>query len=171
MRKSLAYTFAALLSATTASIALAQPAPGPGPAHRFESRPFSRPTERVEARLAYIKTALKITDTQQPQWNAYADALRKNAKDMDQRMQAFRDQHRGANRRTEQQRPNAIERLERMQSLHADAVTRISDLLAVEKPLYAALSPEQKRIADQLLVPGRGRMQAMRMQRGGFRRG
>ena len=169
MRKSLAYTMAALLSATTASIALAQPAPGPGPGpqRRFENRPFSRPSERVEARLAYIKTALKITDAQQTQWNGFADAVRKNAKDMDQRMQAWRQQHgerRGA------QRPNAIQRLERMQTFHADAVTRINDLLAAEKPLYATLSPEQKRVADVVLTPGGGRMHG-RMQHGGFRRG
>ncbi len=173
MHKPLAYTMAALLSAATASIAIAQPAPGPGPQRRFEDRPFSRPTERVEARLAYIKTALKITDAQQTQWNAYADAVRKNAKDADQRMQSWRDQHRAGDRRRAE-RPNAIERLERLQSFHADAVTRLNDLLAVEKPLYAALSPEQKRVADVVLVPGgmaRGMMMRTMMHRGGFGRG
>ncbi len=170
MRKSLAYTMAALLSAATASMALAQPAPGPGAAaqqRRADNRAFSRPSERVEARLAYIKTALKITDAQQTQWNGFADAMRKNAKDMDQRMQAHRQQgdRRGG------QRPNAIERLERLQSFHADAVTRLNDLIAAEKPLYAALSPEQKRVADVVLTPGGGRMHGMMMQHGGFRRG
>ncbi len=174
MRKPLAYTMAALLSAATASIAIAQPAPGPAPQRRFEDRPFSRPTERVEARLAYVKTALKITDAQQPQWNAYADAVRKNAKDIEQRMQSRRDQPRTGDR-GRGQRPNALERLERLQSFHADAVTRINDLLAAEKPLYAALTPEQKRVADVVLAPGgMGRdrmMRAMMMHRGGFGRG
>jgi len=134
MRKSLTSVLAAaFVGATTATIAIAQPAPGAGP-RQFENRPFSRPTERVEARLAYIKTALKITDAQQPQWNAYADVVRKTAKEMDQRMQARRQEQRPGNRRP-QQRPNAIERLERMQSFHADAVSRINDLLTVEKPL------------------------------------
>ena len=40
-------------------------------------RAFSMPGERVEARLAYMKTALKITDAQQAQWNAFADVARK----------------------------------------------------------------------------------------------
>jgi hypothetical protein len=31
--------------------------------------------KRIEARLAYLRTALKITDAQQPQWNANADVL------------------------------------------------------------------------------------------------
>jgi hypothetical protein len=64
------------------------------------------------------------------------------------------------------QRPNAIERLERLQSFHAQAAAHMNDLLAVEKPLYASLSPEQQRVADEVLAPrGRGMM-----HRGGSRR-
>ncbi len=173
MRRSLTTALtAALFGATAASVALAQPAPGPRPGpQRFQERPFSRPTERIEARLAYIKTALKITAAQEPQWNAYADVMRKGAKEAEQRMQDWRAQHKpGA--RGPAQRLNAIERLERMQTFHANAVTRINELLAVEKPLYAALSPEQKRVADQVLTPGRRggmMMHGMMMQhRGGF---
>ena len=33
-------------------------------------------TEHLDARLAYLKTDLKITDQQTPQWNAFADAWR-----------------------------------------------------------------------------------------------
>ena len=33
----------------------------------------------VEGRIAFLKTELKITDAQTPQWNAFADALRANA--------------------------------------------------------------------------------------------
>ena len=36
----------------------------------------------VEGRLAFLKTELKITDTQLPLWNAVADAMRANAKSM-----------------------------------------------------------------------------------------
>jgi hypothetical protein len=42
--------------------------------------------QHIEGRLAFLKTELKITDAQAPQWNAYADALRANAK----RMHEFR---------------------------------------------------------------------------------
>ena len=174
MRRSLTMVMAAaFLGAATASIAIAQPAAGPGP-RRFDDRAFNRPTERVEARLAYIKTALKITAAQEPQWNAYADVLRKNAREMDQRFQARQQQRRAgpASRRPEA-RPNAIERLERLQSFHAQAVTQLNELLAAEKPLYAALSPEQQRVADEVLAPGhRGMMmRAMMMRHGGFPRG
>jgi protein CpxP len=144
------------LAATTASMAIAQMAPNANapsaakPAHRFMERAFSRPAERVEARLAYVKTAMKITDAQQSQWDAYANVVRKNAQDMEQRFQSRRSGEPGHARH---QRTNAIERLERAQSFHAKAVTRINELLAVEKPLYVALSPEQQKVADVVLNP------------------
>ena len=36
--------------------------------------------DRVDGRIAFLRTELKITDTQAPAWNAFADALRANAK-------------------------------------------------------------------------------------------
>lgn len=120
--------------------------------HQHEQRPLSLPGERIEARLAYLKTALKITDVQQPQWEEFANTLRKHAKDMDQRIQARRSQT--AQRGT---KPTAIERLERRQSRLAAASARLNDTLAAAKPLYAALTPEQQRVADELLAaPRRG---------------
>ena len=163
------------LAATTASMAIAQTTPNPssppaaGAAHRHADRPFSRPTERVEARLAYAKTALKITDAQQTQWDAYANLVRKNAQDMEQ---WFKSMRHGEPGHATHQRPNAIERLERAQSFHAEAVTRINRLLAVEKPLYAALSPEQQKVADVVLNPRLRSMQRRLMHgREGFSKG
>lgn len=123
-------------------------------------RGFSKPSERVEASLAYQKTALKITDAQQPQWNAYAEQVRKEAREMDQRMESLRAQGPagpGARPGQPPQRPGAIEGLERRQAMHAEAIRRINDRLAVQKPLYAALNPEQQKIADMVLNP-RGHM-------------
>ena len=159
MNKLLSRTLVSVsLAAMTASVAMAQtPSPATPPTawarvHRFMEHPFSRPTERVEARLAYIRTALKITDAQQPQWDAYASLVRKYAQDMEQRFKSRwsdKAEHPGH----EHERPNAIERLERTQSFLAEAVARINQLLAVEKPLYAALSPEQQKVADVVLKP------------------
>ncbi len=147
------------IAAGTASAAIAQTAANPDPASAsapragFAHRAFARPTERVEARLAYIKTALKIADAQQPQWNAYADLVRKNAQDMEQR---FKSRRSGKAERPQRERANAIERLERAQSFHAEAIAQLNDLLAVEKPLYAVLSPEQQKVADVVLNPRHG---------------
>ncbi len=112
------------------------------------------PGERVEARLAYMKTALKITDAQQTQWDAFAGVLRKQAKEADVRIQSHREKM-AAN--TARKRPTAIERLERRQDFMATASARIGERLTVQKPLYAALSPEQQQIADQVFASRGGK--------------
>ena len=152
--------------AATAPVAIAQSATAPSDRSRgfqesrhHQQRPFSLPSERVEAQLAYVKTALKIAGDQESQWNAYADVMRKLAREGDERVKSWRS---GPKDRMQRQRPTAIERLERQQSFHAAAVTRLNEILAVQKPLYAALSPEQKLVADQVLV---------RHRPGGFRHG
>lgn len=176
MNKLLSASLASVcIAAFSASAAMAQPGPhadprsASAPMQKFADHPFSRPTERVEARLAYVRTALKITDAQQPQWDAYAGLVRKNAQDLEQR---FESRRAGESRRPPQQRHSAIERLERAQSFHALAVSRLNQLLAVEKPLYAALSPQQQQVADVVLNRHAGAMHRPRMHGGGgFGRG
>lgn len=116
-------------------------------------RPFSRPTERVEARLAYVRTALKITDAQQAQWNAYAAAVRQEAAEREKKMQAWHEKR--AQGRKES--PSAVERLDRAEKMHAQAIARLDSRIAVVKPLYASLNAEQKKVADVVLVPQRHR--------------
>ena len=116
-------------------------------------REFRLPSERVESRLTRLKSELKITDAQQAQWDAFAATLRKHAGEADQRVQKLRAE--GAARREKSARPTAIERMERGQQRLAAASTRMTETLAVAKPLYAALSPEQQKVADELLSPRR----------------
>jgi hypothetical protein len=115
--------------------------------HDRPERAFPLPSERVEARLAYIKTALKITDAQTKEWNAVADVLRQQAKAHDaaiQEMQSHRDDN-----------ATIIDRMEFHQKMLAARASELSDLLAAAKPLYASLSPEQKKTADSLMGGGR----------------
>lgn len=143
--------FAAAVPLSMAQGTTTAPGATQGQHQRFhhDKQVFSLPSERVEARLAYIKTALKITDAQQAQWDNFAGVMRKQAKDADARMQERRAKM-AAN--TERKRPNAIERLERQQAFMATASARIGERLTVQKPLYAALSPEQQQIADKVLA-------------------
>lgn len=142
--------------AAVAPLAIAQPAePAQGQhaqRHHHGKQAFRLPGERVEARLAYIRTALKITDAQQAQWDAFAGVMRRQAAEADARIKA---RHAKTVANTERKRPTAIERLERRQAFMATAATRIGERLAVQKPLYAALSPEQQQVADRLFA-GRG---------------
>ena len=135
-----------------------------GDAREGATRRFAMPSQRIEARLAYARTALKITDAQQPQWENFANVLRRHARAMDQRFQerraqfeARRNQGDGA-RRMEPGNVNAIERLERAQQRMAERSARLNEVIAAAKPLYASFSPEQKQIADGMLARhGQGR--------------
>jgi len=146
-----------LLSATlvVAPLAIAQSGESaPHARHGAAAQPhgeraFRMPSERVEARLAYLKTALRITDAQQPQWDAFANTLRKQAREMDVRIEARRAQRAQSGR---DGRVTAIERLERRQQRLELASSRLNEIVAAAKPLYAALTPEQQKVADELLA-------------------
>jgi hypothetical protein len=99
----------------------------------------------VEGRLALLKTELKITDAQLPLWNAVADAIRANAKSMSELMS-------GGMMDSSQTTATLPEKLglhEKMMTAHLEALRRLKT--AVD-PLYAALSPEQKKTADELVM-------------------
>lgn len=117
-----------------------------------QRRAFRSPTDRVEARLAYLKTALKITDAQSAEWDSFAAVMRKHAGDMEQRMQQRRAQAQtqGAER-AERRSASAIDRLERAQQRMAARSARLNEVITAAKPLYAALTPEQQQIADTML--------------------
>ena len=135
-----------------------------------ERRAHRSASERVEARLAYIKTALKITDAQNAQWESFASVLRKQAKDRDQRMEAFRAKHTQGGQRMQRPQVSAIDRMEFMQTRMAERSARLSEVIAAAKPLYATFSPEQKQVADEMLSrQGRGGHHRGHGGRGGHR--
>ncbi len=145
-------------------VAQAAPAPAPseqrgGPHHGpgAHGMHMRMPSERIEARLAYIRTALKITDAQQAQWDTFANVMRKHASDMDQRMKQRMAQHQAGAQRPERPQLSAVERLERQQQRLAQRSARLNEVITAAKPLYASFSPEQKQIADQMLAQGEHR--------------
>src|SRR5579862_7513307 len=152
-----------LAAAVPAGAQTAAPAAGSQASHmpgmhqsHDTKRAFSKPTERIEAKLAYLKTALKITDKQQPQWDAFANLQRKQAAEREKRMEEWHARMAQGSGQHERHRPTAIERLERMQQFHAEGIRRLNEQLEVQKPLYAVLTSEQKQVADQLLPPHDG---------------
>jgi LTXXQ motif family protein len=99
----------------------------------------------VEGRIAFLKTELKITDAQMPLWNAVADAMRVNAKEMAGMMPMMQSM-------MQQQSSTLPEKLatrEKTITAHLEAFRKFKT--AVE-PLYAILNDEQKKTADQLLL-------------------
>jgi hypothetical protein len=99
----------------------------------------------VEGRLAFLKTELKITDAQLPLWNAVADAIRANTKTMGGMMG-------GSQPAT---LPDKLALREKMMAAHLEALRKFK---AAADPLYAALSDEQKKTADELLIGPMGMM-------------
>ena len=95
-----------------AAPAMAQTAtPGASPDTTQSQRARPLPGERIEARLAYARTALKITPAQETQWNALASVLRRHATAMDQQVA----QRRTADRN---QPVSAIERMTQIGRAH-----------------------------------------------------
>ncbi len=173
---------------TPTTVAQAAQERAPNATHAQRHAPHAKqavqtPSERIEARLAYARTTLKITDAQQSQWDSFASVLRKHAQNMDERMKQRHTQYeaaraqgeagRGTDARgahaNERPRVSAIEQLERRQQRMAERSARLSEVIAAAKPLYTALSPEQKQIADGMLA--RREHGGMRQHHRGMHRG
>jgi hypothetical protein len=103
----------------------------------------------VEGRVAFLKTELKITEAQLPLWNALAEAIRANAKGMGDMSGGMM----GASQATTL--PDKLAMREKMMTAHLEALHRLK---AAVEPLYAALSDEQKKTADELLMGPMGMM-------------
>lgn len=113
--------------------------------------------DHVEGRIAFLKTELKITDGQTPQWNAFADMLRANSRRMSEmRNTMMQDGMMGQGGAS----VSAPERLDRMEKMMATMVESLKATKATLAPLYAVLTDEQKKVADQLIhgPMGMGRM-------------
>jgi len=103
----------------------------------------------VEGRLAFLKTELKITDAQLPLWNAVADAIRANAKGMGEMSGGMMGSSQTATL------PEKLALREKMMTARLEALRKLK---AAVNPLYAALSDEQKKTADELLMGPMGMM-------------
>jgi hypothetical protein len=113
------------------------------------------PSQMVEARLAFIKTALQITPAQGPQWDAFANYMRKRAKARDEKVKEMQAKME-AWKSGDHKRPDPIEMLEHRQKALTEAQANLTDFIAVVKPLYASFSDSQKEMAGQVLSEHHG---------------
>jgi hypothetical protein len=103
-----------------------------------------RHLDRIDAHLAYARAALHITDAQAPQWNAFAEAARTAAQGL---RQALAPAVQAAG-----QPLSAPEQLERHAVLLSAQLEATRAMARAAKPLYDALSDEQKRTANELMA-------------------
>ncbi|MBS0525606.1 MAG: Spy/CpxP family protein refolding chaperone [Proteobacteria bacterium] len=104
------------------------------------------PYRHIEGRLAFLKTELKITAAQEPQWSKFADAVRatsKSASDVMRPMMMGGPMH--------GQSPTAIDVMNRYEKSLTVRLEAVRAVKAAFEPLYAVLSDEQKKTANELL--------------------
>ncbi len=106
-------------------------------------------SEHVEGRIAFLKAEIKITDAQLPAWNTFAQALRDNAKTAQGMQGGMMTMNQAATL------PEKLAAREKMLSARLDAVRKLK---VAAEPLYAALSVDQKKTADEVMVSPMGIM-------------
>jgi Spy/CpxP family protein refolding chaperone len=127
-----------------AAVTHAQPSGGMGPGFAHGMGPGHGPmanvdpAARAESRLTDLKAQLKISTTQEPAWQTFADAAKQQATGM-QAMHARMQAGSGTAPERMAQRASAMQQ-------RAEGMATMSKALDA---LYAVLTPEQKTIADQ----------------------
>ncbi|WP_363345799.1 Spy/CpxP family protein refolding chaperone [Methylocystis echinoides] len=104
-----------------------------------------RMNEHVDGQLGFIQAELKISEAQVPQWNVFAGAFRADKEKQAQLCAAAQ----------EQARSMATAPLPASMGIMADRLTaRLDSVRAMQAaiaPLYAILTPEQKKKADEIM--------------------
>jgi len=108
--------------------------------------------DRVEGRIAFLRTELKITDAQNTVWIAFADALRANAKGLGEVRSFMMTAMAGP---AQQSLVERFDLQEKWLAARLDGARAIKVALA---NLVGALSDDQRKAADELLAPHMGMM-------------
>jgi len=132
------------------------PGSGPGPmgfgpmGRGMGPQAYGNPATAADWRLSGLKSELKITPDQEPAWKKFAD----HAKQQAEAMQALIASAQGNAKAT------APERIDLRNQVMKQRQEQMEKGTAAFKELYAALSPEQKALADQRvgfgMMGGRG---------------
>jgi periplasmic protein CpxP/Spy len=98
---------------------------------------------KVEHQIKDLHAKLKITEAEETQWAAVANTMRDNAKQIDSVIDKRESSHDGA---------TAIDDLNaygEVAQAHADGVKKLATAFA---PLYASMSDDQKKLADDVFA-------------------
>ena len=97
--------------------------------------------ERVENRINELHAQLRITPAEQQQWDQFAQAMRENARDMDQVLMQRSQQF---------QSMNALQSMQSYERIAAAHAQHVQKLIPAFENLYNAMPDQQKRLADQV---------------------
>ena len=108
--------------------------------------------DRIDGRLAFMRTELKITDEQMPPWEAFASVVRDTAEMHNALMRSTMEEVSSG----EFQKKPLPERLS-IQETHLEArLEQVRQVKEKADALYAVLDDEQKEAADDVVLPMMG---------------
>lgn len=113
---------------------------GYGGKHRGIHMVCSQGEERLEDVVTFAEIRLSITEAQEPQWNAFADAVRTGGAQMLTACDRMETLHTG----------NAPERFAEVEEIMEDALAATRSIRAAFDPLYAVLDEDQKATVERL---------------------
>jgi hypothetical protein len=104
-----------------------------------------RMDEHIDGQLAYLKTELKITDIQLPQWNIFAQAFRAETEKKAQLCREAMEQARA------EASAGLLDSLKMTEDQMAKRLDSLRAMRAAVQPLYSILTKEQKKTADEIM--------------------
>ncbi len=104
-----------------------------------------RMDEHIDGQLAYLKTELKITDIQLPQWNIFAQAFRAETEKKAELCKEAMEQARAG---TSAALPESMKMTEDQMAKRLDSLRAMR---AAVQPLYSILTKEQRKTADEIM--------------------
>lgn len=129
------------------AVAHAQEAGMPGPAGvpATGQGTMCRAYERIDGQLAFMKAELRITPAQEAQWNVFANVFREDKEKQARLCRTAQEQSRSI---MSANLPESLKiRVDRLE----EQIESLRALEAAVQPLYAILSKEQKKTADEIM--------------------
>jgi len=126
-------------SSTSSSSTATQAKPSQAAPKATAAKTGKSRADRIEARIAGLKSQLKITQAQESQWNNFAGVMRDNDKTVGAMIEE---------RRQKAQRMNAVDDLKSYEAITEANAAGLKKLVSAFETLYGTMSDQQKKIAD-----------------------
>ena len=114
-------------------------------------------TERVEGRIAFLRAELQISNAQSNVWDAFAGALRNNAKRLKEANMPMM---------ADAPMPQLLSQLNLQEQMLGARLEGVRAMKAAFGLLYEAFTPNQRKTADELVATHMGLMPSGMMQGG-----
>lgn len=111
-----------------------------------------RTGEHVDGRLAYLKAELKLSEAQTPQWNAFAEAVRASGRKVAEHCAALKEEQAQSEKDAQAKPRGVLDQLGRMERNMAAHLESVRTVRTAAEPLFAVLTDEQKKIAEDTMT-------------------